>query len=373
MQDCHGTTTLDSSGLSLAQLEQLLGQLQLPGLPGLTPTSGGVQNVTQQASNQSQTDGGAASQTQVAAQSNTTIQVAAGAGGEATGPAAVNHTAQGIWQLQIGCLFDCSGTQQLQQATQSNTTVQAVGSGTADTTGSSAVNTVIRIVWQLQVGCLFTCYDAVEDQSATGADSTVVVTPGPAPGPTSAPTAPGPTSAPTSAPAPRVDPAAAQPLPGDPPSDAPPMAPVPAAPPGPTPPASPPSPGTRGDGGAGVVGAALGLSELGRMQPVLRGSVVTSGSVSAATGGGESLVSMTASRSVAVDYARSAGRPAPHRELHQPVVRRAPAPHRTTVARARRAGVDPSAAAESGLAVALAAAVALALGLGMWRRWGQGE
>ena len=212
MQYCYGATTLDTSGLTLAQIEQLLGALVLPGLPPLTLVPGTVQNVTQQASDQSQTgdgptvdpsqtvgagqtagssptgDGGTAGQAQVAAQFNTTVQVVAGATGAGVGPAAVNQTAQGIWQVQIGCLFDCAGTQQLQQATQSNTTVQAVGgSGAADATVPSAVDTVIRIVWQLQIGCLFWCYDAVEGQTATGTDATVLVTPGPAPGPSSSP------------------------------------------------------------------------------------------------------------------------------------------------------------------------------------------
>ena len=139
MQYCYGATTLDTSGLTLAQIEQLLGALALPGLP---PHAGpGRCKVTQQAavqahrgpqrgSDQSQTgDGGTAGQAQVAAQFNTTVQVVAGATGAGVGPAAVNQTAQGIWQVQIGCLFDCAGTQQLQQATQSNTTVQAPAAG----------------------------------------------------------------------------------------------------------------------------------------------------------------------------------------------------------------------------------------------------
>ena len=341
MQYCYGTTTLDTSGLTLAQLEQLLGALALPGLPPLTLVPGTLQNVTQQASDQSQTgdgqtvdpsqtvgggqtadaspvgDGGTAGQAQVAAQSNATVQVAVGATGVGAGPAAVNQTAQGIWQLQIGCLFDCAGTQQLQQATQSNTTVQAVsGSGAADATAPSAVDTVIRIVWQLQIGCLFWCYDAVEAQTATGNDSTVLVTPGPAPGPTS-----------SSSPSPGGDPVAVEPAAGSAPADAPPMAPGPAAPPDPTPPPTPPpAAGTRAVGVAGALGAALVLAEPHRVHPVLRGIAVTTGSAQAESGSGEALVSVSATRSVALEYSRPATRPARHRERHPRAARRAHEP-----------------------------------------------
>ena len=216
-------------------------------------------------------DSGTAGQAQVAAQSNATVQVAFGATGAGAGPTAVNQTAQGIWQVQIGCLFDCAGTQQLQQATQSNTTVQAVGgSGATDATEPSAVDTVIRIVWQLQIGCLFWCYDAVEGQTATGTGSTVLITPGPppAPGPTSSPI-----PSPTPTPSPGGDPAAAQPVAGSAPADPPPVALAPAAPPDPTPSPTPPPPaGARPVGDAGVLGAALVLTEPRRVHPVLRGT-----------------------------------------------------------------------------------------------------
>jgi hypothetical protein len=393
MQYCYGTTTLDTSGLTLAQLEQLLGALALPGLPPLILVPGTLQNVTQQASDQSQTgdgqtadpsqaigggqaadssptgDGGTAGQAQVAAQSNTTVQVVVRTTGAGAGAAAVNQTAQGIWQLQIGCLFDCAGTQQLQQATQSNSTVQAVGgSGAADATVPSAVDTVIRIVWQLQIGCLFWCYDAVEGQTATGTGSTVLITPGPppAPGPTSSPI-----SSPTPTPSPGGDPAAAQPVAGSAPADPPPAALAPAAPPDPTPSPTPPPPaGTRPVADAGVLGAALVLTEPRRVHPVLRGTMVTAGSVSAEAGSGEALVSVSAARSVALEYSRPATRPARHRERHPSAARPTHSPAHPTAVPARRAAVKPSAPAVPWAALVLAAAAALALAAGLRRRFG---
>jgi hypothetical protein len=166
VEHCYGTTTLNHSGLTLAQIEQLLGQLQPPSPPAATATPGNEQNVTQQAAAQSET--GTGSQSQLAAQANGTVQVAGQSDGTAP-VAAVNQTAQGIAQLQVGCIFYCSGTRQSQQAQQSNTTVQSVNSG-----GAGAANTVSRVVWQVQVGCVLWCYGAVETQTAGASDSTVV-------------------------------------------------------------------------------------------------------------------------------------------------------------------------------------------------------
>ena len=359
MQYCYGATTLDTSGLTLAQIEQLLGALVLPGLPPLTLVPGTVQNVTQQASDQSQTgdgptvdpsqtvgggqtagssptgDGGTAGQAQVAAQSNTTVQVVAGATGAGVGPAAVNQTAQGIWQVQIGCLFDCAGTQQLQQATQSNTTVQAVGgSGAADATVPSAVDTVIRIVWQLQIGCLFWCYDAVEAQRRPAPTQRCSSRPVPLPAPLVAVVGDR-----------ERDPVAAQPVAGDAPADAPPMAPGPAAPPDPTPPATPPpAAGTRAVGGAGMLGAALGLAEPRRIHPVLRGDRGERPARWRPSPGAERRLCPSArrgrSRSSTAGVPRSRSR---HHERHPRAANRTHEPPAWTARPARRAAVRSSA------------------------------
>ena len=170
IEHCHGKTTLDTSGLTLAQIEQLLGELQVPSPPEATAAPGSEQNTTQQTSAQSENGDG--NQSQIASQTNGTVQVVATPAGApadgGAGPAAVNQTAQGIVQLQVGCIFYCSGTQQTQQAQQSNATVQSV-----DSSGAGAANTVSRVVWQVQVGCVAWCDDAVESQTATGADSSV--------------------------------------------------------------------------------------------------------------------------------------------------------------------------------------------------------
>ena len=211
VEHCYGKTTLDHSGLTLAQIEQLLGQLQAPSPPIATPAAGGEQNGTQQSAAQSET--GQGNQSQVATQSNATVQVAPAQGGDGDGaapatdaaPVAVNQTAQGVVQLQVGCIFYCSGTQQTQAAQQSTTTVQSVNSG-----GAGAANTVSQGVWQVQVGCVAWCYNAVETQTAGASDSTEVAVapppgspaqasgdaappsgPAPGPGPAQSPTVPG--------------------------------------------------------------------------------------------------------------------------------------------------------------------------------------
>jgi hypothetical protein len=164
VEHCHGTATRDHSGLTLAQIEQLLDQLQAPSPPAATAVPGDEQNVTQQSAAQSESGGG---KSQVARQSNGTVQAVAAPGGAPA--AAVNQTAQGVVQLQVGCIFYCSGTHQVQQVQQSTRTVQSVNSG-----GAGAANTVARVVWQVQVGCVAWCDNTVETQSAGASDSTVV-------------------------------------------------------------------------------------------------------------------------------------------------------------------------------------------------------
>jgi hypothetical protein len=266
---CHGTTTLDHSGLTLAQIEQLLGQLQPPSPPVATATPGGEQNVTQQASAQSQNGGG--TQSQVATQSNGTVQVAPAptsgvAAPESAAPAAVNQTAQGVVQLQVGCIFYCSDTRQTQQAQQSTTTVQSVNSG-----GAGAANTVSQGVWQVQVGCVAWCYDAVETQSAGASDSTVVAV-APPPG----------------APAQTSD------------------QPAPASGPGPGHAPGPPVPSggrSRVSGGAalGAPGAKLGGGSPGAHRVT---AVSVSVSALAQVGGGEALASVATSRTVQTEVTR---------------------------------------------------------------------
>ena len=183
-------STLDPQ-LSEEDVDQLLGELEAFNPPALNPAQALNENVVDQTAGQYQ-DGQSGDdgleptgpQTQSATQINTTIQILAssllsnvGAAGGAGSSAAeaLNQTLQGIWQLQIGCLFDCFLTQQTQQAEQSNTTIYVVPDAPATTT--STANTTIGLIWQLQVGCLFWCYDAVEVQTATSSNTTLVLVP----------------------------------------------------------------------------------------------------------------------------------------------------------------------------------------------------
>ena len=280
VEHCYGKTTLDHSGLTLAQIEQLLGQLQAPSPPIATQAAGGEQNGTQQSAAQSET--GRGNQSQVATQSNATVQVAPAQGGDGDGaapatdapPVAVNQTAQGVVQLQVGCIFYCSGTQQTQAAQQSTTTVQSVNSG-----GAGAANTVSRGVWQVQVGCVAWCYNAVETQTAGASDSTEVAV---APPPGSPAQASG-DAAPPSWPAPEQ--AQSPTVPGD----------ARSAPSGGAPLEVP---------GAGVGGGSHDPPSDARR--VTAGAVSVSVSVSALAqvGGGEALASVATSRTVQTEVAR---------------------------------------------------------------------
>jgi hypothetical protein len=340
VEHCYGTTTLDTSGLTLSQIEQLLGELQVPSPPEATAAPGGEQNTAQQTAGQS--ENGVGHQSQVASQSNGTVQVVvppAGAPADgATGPAAVNQTAQGIAQLQVGCIFYCSGTQQTQQAQQSNATVQSV-----DSSGAGAANTVSRVVWQVQVGCVAWCYDAAETQTATGDDSSIVaVVPPPVAG----------------------SPATASPVAG---------APVASTPAGPAPVQSlrppPPSTGarTRDSGGAAVrvVGAGLGAGVSGATGPVLRANRVTAVSVSAEADNGAAVASVAASRTVQIELAHRVSHRARHIPRHRSALRRAHAAP-LAIAGAGSAAVARTASAVPGLALALALVLA-AMGFGAWR------
>jgi hypothetical protein len=119
-----------------------------------------------------------------------------------------------------------------------------------------------------------------------------------------------------------------------------------------------------------VLGAALLLTEPRRVHPVLRGTTVTAESVSAEAGRGEALVSVSATRSAALEYSRPATRPARHRERHPSAAGPTHSPAHPTAAPARRAALKPSAPAVPWAALVLAAAVALALASGLRRRFG---
>jgi hypothetical protein len=192
---CFGTTTVSTLDPQLSQedVDQLLGELEAFNPPALDPAQALDENAVDQTAGQYQDgqngDDGlepTGPQTQSAIQINTTIQIFAssllsdvGAAGGAGSSAAeaLNQTLQEIWQLQIGCVFDCFLTQQTQQAEQSNTTIYVVPDAPATTT--STANTTMGLIWQLQVGCLFWCYDAVEVQTATSSNTTLVVVPVP--------------------------------------------------------------------------------------------------------------------------------------------------------------------------------------------------
>ena len=185
-------STLDPQ-LSEGDVDQLLSALEAFNPPALDPIQATDENVVDQTAGQYQ-DGQSGDdgleptgpQTQSATQINSTIQIFAssllsnvgGAGGaDSSAAEAVNQTLQGIWQIQIGCVFDCFLTQQTQQAEQSNTTIYVVPDAPA--TATSTANTAMGLIWQLQVGCLFLCYDAVEVQTATSSSTTLVVVPVP--------------------------------------------------------------------------------------------------------------------------------------------------------------------------------------------------
>jgi hypothetical protein len=159
-------------------LEQLLLAIS-PGLPTLSAGPAAEQNTVEQLAYQWQ-DGQSSplTQRQRASQVNNAVQVVdvsasptadrravLGWSGDTTGEA-VNQSAQGIWQLQIGCLIFCIETQQYQQAEQSNTTIQILTqpAGSSVATRAALVDLATQLVWQVQIGCLFWCWDATQVQ-----------------------------------------------------------------------------------------------------------------------------------------------------------------------------------------------------------------
>ncbi|HTU95563.1 MAG TPA: hypothetical protein VMF14_06950 [Solirubrobacteraceae bacterium] len=334
---CYDHSTHDHSGLTPAQIQQLVGQVLQPSPPVVTAAPGDEQNVTQQASAQSQTGDGR--QTQAASQSNGTVEVApapdgsdgtpdgtapdgTASDGAGAAPAATNQTAQGVVQLQVGCVFYCSDTRQTQQAQQSTTTVQSVNSG-----GAGATNTVSQGVLQVQVGCVAWCYDTVETQTAGASNSTVV---------TVAPAPPAPVAAPgEDAASPGASPRAAE---------------------GPA--VTPPRGRARVSGGAGV--RVTGAGEL-----VSRGARLTEevASVSAVeqVGGGKMLTSVATSRSLQTQSGRQARRGSDRRGV-------APDTHTAPPVVAPTVAAGSTAQATIELFVALVAVLTLTMGFAVRRR-----
>ena len=220
ISQCLGTTT--SGGAIPQGVEQTVAQvlslvLASAGLPSQQAAPASEQNVVDQTAHQWQLSrGAAATQTQSASQTNTTVQIVASslsaalqaAVGASNSSAAeiVNQTEQSIWQVQISCLIFCAQTQQTQQANQSNTTIQVLQSAlgaTAQTTGA-AINSATQVIWQLQIGCLLWCLNTTEQQTAASTQTTLVAIVGPpktsAP-PPDPPSAQGASSSPPTAPA----------------------------------------------------------------------------------------------------------------------------------------------------------------------------
>jgi hypothetical protein len=178
---CFGTTTTKQP--PLAPYGQVLAEFLRQvtnALSGLTPAPASEQSAVEQVSFQSQNAaGGTLTQMQSAAQSSATIQrytstLIAGLASVPGGPQAprgeaVSQTEQGIWQLQIGCLFLCHETAQYQQAEQSNATMQTFVStpGSAAKASAPASDIVNQVIWQVQIGCLFWCFDTTEWQIGT--------------------------------------------------------------------------------------------------------------------------------------------------------------------------------------------------------------
>ncbi len=168
--------------------------------PGIVPPIAGDTTVNQ-TSSQVQTGGsGAASQVQLALQDNSNLVAPPAAGASLSDSSAAgvlapgnatNQTLQGIWQLQVGCIFYCTHTQQVQVAAQTNTVV-LTGTATANP-ASAVVNTAVLRIWQLQIGCLFWCYATIQVQTAS-TDASVVVVPVASPSGSGSDSAPGPSA-----------------------------------------------------------------------------------------------------------------------------------------------------------------------------------
>ncbi len=203
--ECFGTTTTNASaGAFTQQLLSYLNSLQPScGSSTTQPTPATFDSVVDEVACQIQAAQGAATQTEVASQSATTVQVTdATPASQPPVPTSVAESQQGTWQLQIGCVFYCVDTQQVQQAQQSITIIHVQTGQSGPNPGE--VDVTDQIIWQVQVGCIAWCYDATQVQVITG-QSTVIVDEVPAPAsppPPPPPTSPPPTSPPPSSPPP---------------------------------------------------------------------------------------------------------------------------------------------------------------------------
>ena len=254
--ECFGTTTTNAPTAALTQqfLAYLNSLQPACGSSTSEPTAATLDSVVDQVACQVQAAQTAATQTEVASQSATTVQVVGAApASQPPTPPSVAQTQQGTWQLQIGCVFYCVDTQQVQQAQQSITIINVQ----ADPSGSNpgAIDVTDQIIWQVQVGCVAWCYDATQVQVVAG-QSTVIVDETPAPASPPPPTSPPPTSPPPTpapdppAPAQQTGAVAGQPTAGA--SASPPVA-------GPPQTASPPARQVRLFGSVAAAGASLSV------------------------------------------------------------------------------------------------------------------
>lgn len=184
---CYGATTRTPASTIASYawvLEEALRQIAA-GLPSLAPILALERSVVAQSSYQSQSgvspsaSSGRVTQSEEAVQvhnarqlndasGSTTRDGAAKGVHEANTFGAVNQTEQEIWQLQIGCLFDCHETEQYQQATQLNATVEKVIQAPgAATPSASTQESVTQVIFQAQIGCMLWCFDATERQAAS--------------------------------------------------------------------------------------------------------------------------------------------------------------------------------------------------------------
>ena len=202
ISECFGTTTTNAATAALIQqfLSDFNSLQPACGSSTTEPTAATLESVVDQVACQVQDAETGATQNQVASQSSATVQVSDSApASQPPAPPASAQTEQGTWQLQIGCVFYCTGTEQLQQAQQSITiiNVQAGLSGS----NPSSVDVTTQIVWQLQIGCVAWCYDATQVQVA--GQSTVIVDESPSP-PSPPPPAPAPADPTPATPTPDV-------------------------------------------------------------------------------------------------------------------------------------------------------------------------
>ena len=126
LAECSGSTTVEAvAGFSIRALTQLLALLVPPDQVGQTPVPATEQNVVDQTTCQSQTGAPeVAGQSQSATETSSTTQIVALTPAaiaslevafglsQVPGIDTVNQTEQIIVQVQLGCLFQCSGTEQ---------------------------------------------------------------------------------------------------------------------------------------------------------------------------------------------------------------------------------------------------------------------